>query len=61
MSQKSRFIIGQPRDLTKWIALLSRFNNGHPLKKEIVLNDKKLLNDLRIEQTKLKSIVSSII
>ena len=36
MSQKSRFIIGQPRDLTKWIALLSRFNNGHPLKKEIV-------------------------
>ena len=28
--------------------------------KDIVLNDKLLLNDLRIEQTKLKSIVSSI-
>ena len=36
MSHKSRFVIGQPRELSKWIALLSRFNNGHPLKKDII-------------------------
>ena len=30
--------MGQPRDLSNWIALLSRFNNGHPLNKEIVSN-----------------------
>lgn len=36
MSHKSRFVTGQPRELSKWIALLSRFNNGHPLKKDII-------------------------
>lgn len=36
MTYKSRFVVGQPKDLSKWIALLSRFNNGNPLNKEII-------------------------
>ena len=40
---------------------LSNKNYTKKAPKNIVLNDKKLLNDLKIEQTKLKSIVSSII
>jgi len=47
----------------KIIALNNKLNNKDYIKKapkDIVLNDKLLLNDLRIEQTKLKSIVSSI-
>ena len=36
MRYKSRFVVGFPRDLSKWIALLSRFNNGNHLNKEII-------------------------
>lgn len=27
---------GHPKDLSKWIALLSRFNNGNPLTKDLI-------------------------
>ena len=51
--------------MTKKIdVLINKLNNKNYIKKapkDIILNDKKLLNDLKIEQTKLKSIVSSII
>lgn len=36
MNYKSLWNVGQHKDLSKWIALLSRFNNGNPLKKEII-------------------------
>jgi hypothetical protein len=36
MSQKKIWKVGQHEDLTKWIALLSRFNNGHPLNKDLI-------------------------
>ena len=48
----------------KIITLDEKLNNKHYVKKapkDIVANDKHLLKDLKIEQTKLKSIVSSII
>jgi valyl-tRNA synthetase len=64
ISQKSA-IINKESEINKKInVLISKLNNQNYIKKapkDIVLNDKKLLNDLRIEQTKLKSIVSSII
>ena len=44
--------------------LKAKLNNQNYTKKapkDIVLNDKKLLSDLKIEESKLKSIVSSII
>ena len=47
----------------KIIALNQKLNNKNYVKKapkDIVTNDKLLLKDLKIEQTKLKSIVSSI-
>lgn len=28
--------VGDSQGLTKWVALLSRFNNGHPMKKELI-------------------------
>jgi len=28
--------IGSPRDLSKWIAMLSKYNNGLPMNKEII-------------------------
>ena len=36
MNYKNRFVIGAPRDLSKWIALLSRFNNGNPIDKDLI-------------------------
>ena len=64
ISQKSSLIRKQD-DIDKKInALMNKLNNKNYIKKaptDIVLNDKKSLGDLRIEQTKLKSIVSSII
>ena len=48
----------------KIFSLNQKLNNKNYLKKApkiIVNNDKSLLKDLKIEQTKLKSIVSSII
>jgi len=64
VSQKST-LINKQNDIDKKIdVLINKLNNKNYIKKaprDIVLNDKKLLNDLRIEQTKLKSIVSSII
>ena len=36
MNYKSLWNVGQHKDLSKWIALLSRFNNGNPLNKEII-------------------------
>jgi len=63
-SQKNTLINKQNEIDKKINALMSKLNNQNYIKKapkDIVLNDKKLLNDLTIEQTKLKSIVSSII
>ena len=63
ISQKST-LINKQNDIDKKInVLINKLNNKNYIKKapkDIVLNDKKLLIDLRIEQTKLKSIVSSI-
>ena len=57
--------INSKNEIDKKINLLmSKLDNQNYLKKaprDIVMNDKKLLSDLRIEQIKLKSIVSSII
>jgi len=62
-SQKTT-LVNKHNEIDKKInALISKLNNQNYIKKapkDIVLNDKKLLGDLRIEQTKLKSIVSSI-
>ena len=33
---KSLWKVGHHKDLSYWIVLLSRFNNGAPLKKEII-------------------------
>ena len=64
ISQKSA-LVNKENEINKKIdVLINKLNNPNYIKKapkDIVLNDKKLLNDLRIEQTKLKSIVSSII
>ena len=62
-SQKESLTNKQNEIEKKIIALNNKLNNKDYIKKapkDIVLNDKLLLNDLRIEQTKLKSIVSSI-
>ncbi len=64
ISQKSALINKESEINKKIDVLINKLNNQNYIKKapkDIVLNDKKLLNDLRIEQTKLKSIVSSII
>jgi valyl-tRNA synthetase len=63
-SQKNTLINKQNEIGRKINTLMNKLNNQNYIKKapkDIVLNDKKLLNDLTIEQTKLKSIVSSII
>ena len=63
ISQKSRLISKEDEISKKINALISKLSNQNYIKKapkDIVLTDKKLLSDLRIEQTKLKSIVSSI-
>jgi hypothetical protein len=36
MNYKSLWQVGYHKDLSKWIALLSRFNNGNPLNKELI-------------------------
>jgi len=36
MNYKSLWSVGKHKDLSKWIALLSRFNNGNPLSKEMI-------------------------
>jgi valyl-tRNA synthetase len=63
-SQKST-LINKQNDIDKKITdLTGKLSNQNYIKKapkDIVLGDKKLLNDLRIEQTKLKIIVSRII
>ena len=63
-SQKDTLIDKQNEIDRKIDVLINKLNNQNYIKKapkDIVLNDKKLLNNLKIEQTKLKSIVSSII
>ena len=64
ISQKSSLIIKQNAIDKKIDAITNKLKNQNYIKKaprDIVLNDRKLLKDLKIEQTKLKSIVSSII
>ena len=64
MSQKSALINKQNEINKKIDVLINKLNNQNYIKKapkDIILNDKRLLNDLKIEETKLKSIVSSII
>jgi hypothetical protein len=29
-------VVGSPRDLSKWIAMLSKYNNGLPMNKEVI-------------------------
>ena len=64
ISQKN-VLINKQNEISKKIdILINKLKNPNYIKKapkNIVLIDKKLLSDLRIEQTKLKSIVSSII
>lgn len=36
MNYNELWAVGSHKDLSKWIALLSRFNNGNPLKKELI-------------------------
>jgi len=36
MNYKSLWKVGEAKDLSKWIALLSRFNHGNPLNKELI-------------------------
>ena len=38
MNYKQLGEVGQHKDLSKWIALLTRFNNGNPLKKDLITN-----------------------
>ena len=63
MSQKDKLINKLDQLEKKIISLNQKLNNKNYVKKapkEIVANDKLLLKDLKIEETKLKSIVSSI-
>jgi len=62
-SQKEKLIIKQNEIEKKITILNNKLNNKNYVKKapkNIIENDKSLLKDLTIEQTKLKSIVSSI-
>lgn len=36
MNYKKLGAVGNGKDLSKWIALLSRFNNGNPINKELI-------------------------
>ena len=36
LNYKSLWEVGKHKDLSKWIALLSRFNNGNPLNKDLI-------------------------
>jgi len=44
MNQKSLWQVGNHQELTKWIALLSRFNNGHPLNKDLITEIEEFFN-----------------
>jgi len=44
INYKSLWKVGDHRDLTKWIALLSRFNQGNPLKKELITKIEDFFN-----------------
>lgn len=41
---KSLWAVGHHKDLSKWISLLSRFNNGNPLKKEMITEIEDFFN-----------------
>lgn len=41
---KSLWAVGHQKDLSKWISLLSRFNNGNPLKKDIITQIEDFFN-----------------
>jgi len=38
MNYKSLWKVGDHKNLSAWIALLSRFNNGNPLNKDLITN-----------------------
>lgn len=44
MNYKSLWQVGNHKDLSKWIALLSRFNNGNPLNKELITKIEDFFN-----------------
>mmetsp|Transcript_37524 Transcript_37524/g.57481 ORF Transcript_37524/g.57481 Transcript_37524/m.57481 type:complete len:550 (+) Transcript_37524:1340-2989(+) len=44
MNYKSLWKVGHHKDLSKWIALLSRFNNGNPLRKELITRIEDFFN-----------------
>jgi hypothetical protein len=44
LNYQSLWIVGYHKDLSQWIALLSRFNNGNPLKKELITKIEDFFN-----------------
>ena len=44
INYKSLWKVGHHQDLSKWIALLSRFNNGNPLNKELITKIEDFFN-----------------
>jgi hypothetical protein len=44
INYKSLWKVGHHQDLSKWVALLSRFNNGNPLKKELITKIEDFFN-----------------
>lgn len=44
MNYKSLWKIGNHEDLQKWIALLSRYNNGNPISKELITRIEDFFN-----------------
>lgn len=44
MNYKSLWKVGHHKDLSNWIALLSRFNNGNPLNKELITKIEDFFN-----------------
>ena len=44
LSQKSLWKVGDHQGLSKWIALLQRFHNGHPLDKDLITKIENFFN-----------------
>jgi len=44
INYKSLWEVGYHKDLSKWIALLSRFNNGNPLNKDMITQIEDFFN-----------------
>ena len=58
MNYKKVWEVGQHRDLSQWIALLARFNNGNPLCKDLITKIEDFFN-YYWENNRLAAITSS--